>query len=183
MTFSATRISFSIRLSMVALSLLAGSCVAHAQSTRAVPDVLFDEDKVWSEQAVNLPPAPKAASLIEFAVGPSKTLRFAIDTDSLSIGSDDVVHYTLVATSSSGVRNVSFEGIRCTTFEIKHYAFGRDDGSWVQSQRNAWSAIQTANQNSAQATLARDFFCRGNAVDGRVPNLLRKFRNESPRFD
>lgn len=84
---------------------------------------------MWQEFAVQLPPQPKAENLVVFYVGPTTTMKFAIDVNSLSTGTDGMVRYTLISTSSSGAENVNYEGIRCQTAERKLYAFGHQDGS------------------------------------------------------
>src|SRR3712207_7049810 len=45
---------------------------------------------------------PKPENLLTFETGPLSTHRFAVDGKSLSVGSDGVVRYSLVATSSGG---------------------------------------------------------------------------------
>jgi hypothetical protein len=84
------------------------------------------EGKPWKEESVNLPPWPADSDLIEFKLdGDPSPFRYFIDGKHLAVGSDSVVRYTLVVESSSGARNVSFEGVRCTARgEYKIYAYG-----------------------------------------------------------
>jgi hypothetical protein len=84
------------------------------------------EGKPWKEESVNLPPWPADSDLIEFKLdGEPSPFRYFIDSKHLAIGSDGVVRYTLVVESSSGARNLSFEGVRCTARgEYKIYAYG-----------------------------------------------------------
>ena len=60
------------------------------------------EAQGWQESRVALPPYPKKASLIQFDVGAGTDFRFLIDAGSLSVGSDGVVRYVLVARSPQG---------------------------------------------------------------------------------
>jgi hypothetical protein len=85
-----------------------------------------EEGKPWKEQRVELPPWPKDSDLIEFKLdGEPSPFRYFIDGKHLAVGADGVVRYTLVVESSSGARNVSFEGVRCTARgEYKVYAYG-----------------------------------------------------------
>src|SRR5438477_3451709 len=113
---------------LVAALALLFSAAAHVHAASG-PGPGFDEDfddevKPWKELAVQLPQQPKPENLVAFYVGPTATMKFAIDLNSLSAGSDGVVRYTLVSTSDGGAQNVSYEGIRCQTAEKKLYAFG-----------------------------------------------------------
>ena len=120
----------------------------------------FDDDTTsWQEIQTQLPAAPQASSLVGFAVSGGTQYRFAIDATSLTIGSDGVFRYVLVATSPQGVRNVSYEGIRCQTRERKTYAIGRSDGAWVRARNAAWSPVEDVSTNRQHAALMKEYFC------------------------
>lgn len=123
------------------------------------------EEKAWTEAAFELPPAPEAKHLVPIDVGTLTDNKFAIDEQSVVFGSDEVVRYTLVVTSPGGARNVSYEGIRCSTGERRLYAFGRTDGSWSKARSSQWVRISENNLNRHHAALFRDYFCTtGGAV-------------------
>jgi hypothetical protein len=85
------------------------------------------EAEPWKEESpVHLPPWPQDASLVEFrASDPAASLRYYIDTKSLSVDAQKIVRYTVVAETKTGARNVSYEGIRCTPKgEHRLYAYG-----------------------------------------------------------
>jgi len=137
----------------------------------------FDnQEKAWKEIAVQMPAAPLDDNLVKFDVGPTSTQAYSIDAKSLSIGSDGVVRYTLVAKSPGGARNVSYEGIRCQSKEKKLYAFGHADGSWGRARRDGWEPIFGNQVNQQQATLASDFFCRDGAIAGKASDILERMR-------
>ncbi len=119
-----------------------------------------------------MPPFPKAENLAPIYVGPT-TFEFLVDTTSISVNEDDPIRYTLIARSSSGAMNVSYESIRCGTYERRLYALGRSDGTWSQARTSKWVPIGGAQY----ATLADDFFCakRGQArtAEG-VVDLLKR---------
>ncbi|MDB5729586.1 MAG: hypothetical protein JWQ00_2791 [Noviherbaspirillum sp.] len=145
----------------------------------------FDEDfddleKPWQEIAVQLPGAPMPENLLGFYVSPMATQSFAIDAKSLTVGSDGVVRYILVATSREGATNISYEGIRCESFEKKLYAFGRPDGSWSRSRRDQWERIFENSANRHHAALAKDYFCRGKVVDGKADDIVQRIRSQRP---
>lgn len=123
------------------------------------------EEKPWVELEAQLPPAPKAENLLPFYVSAATDNRFYVDASSVSRGEDGVVRYTLVVQSASGARNVSYEGIRCNSAEIKRYAFGRADGSWGKARQTRWEPVRYKDINRHHHMLYDDFFCpRGIAV-------------------
>ena len=122
-------------------------------------ETAFDEQQPWVEIEAQLPPAPVATDMVPFDVSGATSYRFAIDSRSLSIGSDGVFRYTLVATSPSGVRNVTYEGIKCDTNQKKTYAIGRSDGTWVRARNAAWTSIEDVAGNRQHAALEKEYFC------------------------
>jgi hypothetical protein len=109
-------------------------------------------------QKALLPPYPKEANLLRIYVGSATPFAFLVDRASVSVGQDGIVRYTLVARSSSGATNVSYEGMRCETYESKTYAFGRSDGTWVQARNQQWSSY-SRYQTDWHLVLADDFYC------------------------
>ncbi|HYD95656.1 MAG TPA: CNP1-like family protein [Noviherbaspirillum sp.] len=156
------------------LASLALAAAAHAQSR--FEEDFDDKDKQWQEIAVQLPPAPLAEHLAPFYVSATSSYSFAVDTRSLTLGQDGVVRYTLVAVSDAGARNVSYEGIRCATYERKLYAFGQPDGSWSRSRRDQWERINGSAANRQHAALAKDYFCSEKTVAGSANDMVRRLR-------
>jgi hypothetical protein len=152
--------------------------MVHAQS-RFEED--FDnENKLWQEIAIQLPAAPTAENLLPFYVSATATQSFAIDAKSLTVGADGVIRYTLLTTSTSGARNVSYEGIRCQSFEKKLYAFGRQDGTWSRSRHDQWEPIVRNAANRQHATLAQDYFCRNLTIADNAEKMLERIRLQQP---
>jgi hypothetical protein len=84
-----------------------------------------EERVAWQEQSSKLPPLPKEDDLLTFEVDePKKRFKYFIDHTSLTAGEDGVMRFSLVIESMSGVKNSSYEGIRCRTKEYKVYAYG-----------------------------------------------------------
>lgn len=131
----------------------------------------FEEDyekQGWQEMEVQMPAAPQREYLRSFYVSAVTDNLFYIDTTSLTIGTDGVIRYVLLVETTSGARNVSFEGMRCETRERRMYASGRSDGSWSKSRRNEWVPVQEAVANRQYAALFYDYFCpSGMIVDSR----------------
>lgn len=157
----------------IALACLYNPALAQSQ----FEDDFDDPYKPWQEVAVQLPAAPQAGDLIPFDVSATATHSFAIDAMSVSTGTDGVVRYTLVSISSAGARNVSYEGIRCNSFEKKLYAFGQADGSWSRSRRDRWELIQGNAANRHHAILAGEYFCLDSTVAGRADQIVERLRN------
>jgi hypothetical protein len=111
-----------------------------------------------SENEVSLPAYPKERDLIEFSAGPTSDFRYFVDSNSISVASDGIVRYTLVARSPAGVENVSYEGMRCTTGELRVYALGRER-AWSVTP-SGWRSMEPGSMQAWHRVLYRDYFCR-----------------------
>jgi hypothetical protein len=112
--------------------------------------------KIAPDETVALPAYPRRDQLIEFSVAPMSEFRFYVDPASISVAKE-VVHYALVARSKAGVENVTFEGMRCASGEVRIYAVGRD-GSWV-GRPGEWRPIQPRSYERWHNALYREYFC------------------------
>jgi hypothetical protein len=117
------------------------------------------ENKPWEAQKAMLPPLPKNENLYQFQAGAGRPFAYFVDLASISVPQRGVLRYTLLARSSSGAANVSYEAIRCDAFERKTYAFGREDNTWSPARLSQWLPIGSG-QDSPQRALASDFFCQ-----------------------
>lgn len=135
------------------------------------------ETKQWQEVAVQLPAAPKKENLFPFYVSAATEHKYFVDGESLSLGSDGVVRYTLVVQTSGGTSNVSYEGMRCQTRERRPYAFGRAGGEWSRARSSEWVKVRESDVNRHYAALFSEYFCPGGVMVYRrsdVINLLRQ---------
>ena len=117
------------------------------------------EEKVWSEGRFQLPPLPDTAHLVPIEVSADTRNKFAVDEQSVVYGEDEVIRYTVVITSPSGSRNVTYEGMRCATAERRVYAFLGSSGNWTPARSSAWVRIQENTLNRHHAALFREYFC------------------------
>ena len=126
----------------------------------AQSDQLSDEleGKSWEAEKAFLPAYPKEENLVPIYVGRARPFSFFVDRVSVTVGRDGVVRYTLVARSASEATNVSYEGIRCQTYEHRVYGFGRSDGTWAQARNSQWIPIDRLSTSPA-TSLADDLFC------------------------
>lgn len=122
----------------------------------------FDEDKPWVEVAAKLPPYPKAGNLIPFNVSSVTRNKYFVDAESISVGADNVIRYTVVIEAAGGAKNVSFEGMRCDSRERRLYAYGHPDGTWSKARNAGWEDINLRSLLSYRKALYEDHFC----VDG-----------------
>jgi CNP1-like family len=112
---------------------------------------------------IRLPAYPKADGLVEFFVSGAASFRFFIDPASLSVESDGVVRYTLVARSPSGVANISYEGIRCEKgADYRVFALG-SDGRW-SVRDSEWRPIEPRAIQRWHNELYRRYFCPNDAL-------------------
>ena len=142
----------------------------------------IEDKQQWQEGDVKLPVAPRKESLVPFFVSSTTENRFFVDPESISIGPDRVVRYTLVIQTSGGATNTSYEGMRCETRERRLYALGRSDGSWSAARNKDWAKIQDGDVNRQYAALFFEYFCPdgitvANATEAK--RLLRKGEERS----
>ena len=144
----------------------------------------FDDEKPWQEIQAQLPAYPQLDQSLPFFVSAATDNQFFVDPKSISLGSDEVVRYTLIVKSPSGVLNVSFEGMRCGSHEKKLYAFGRADGTWSRNKYAQWGRIKYEERNRQHHMLYDDFFCP-NGISVRDVNeaISALKRGNNPRAD
>lgn len=117
----------------------------------------------WVEEEVPPPAFPQEANLREFYVSEMTSHKFYIDASTLSPGKDGVVRYVLVVHTRGGATNISYEGMRCESRELRIYASGRRDGTWAKARNSEWHPIENKPVNRQHAALSRDFFCPSGA--------------------
>lgn len=176
--------SFTSELSCVVLglALLGSLSAAHSAPPNMDPEVLPNRDFVEPEakQPVDgktaLPPLPKPQNLVPIDTGPTATYSFALDAKSLTVGKDDVIRYTVVATSPSGAVNIFHEGFRCKTFEYRQYAFGSKSGKWVPARSERWQVVSSMAKNQSHYALGMDYFCEGRVTSGDAEQIIDRIR-------
>lgn len=137
------------------MSVLAASASAQPKSDWEIEY----EKRNRQEAEVTLPPYPKSDGMIEFDAETRGDFRFFVDSASLVVANDGVVRYSLVARSSTGVENVSHEGMRCQNREWRVYAYGNPDKSWREVS-SSWRRIE----QRWHVTLRRDYFCPSGTI-------------------
>lgn len=168
---------FALTASLLPLLLLAGCGTRIGPDTGAQWDrAALDAKPAPREQDVVLPPYPQAADLVEFEVGARGSHRYFVDVRTLSVGSDGVFRYAVVVRTAGGAQNVSYEGIRCSSYEKRVYAVGHPQGKWIEAKRSVWEPIRTGRGSEHQEVLYREFFCPDRAPASRDA-AIRALRN------
>src|SRR5450830_1687251 len=147
--------------------LLCSASLSFAQQLGTFDEEFDDEEKPWQEIAVQLPPNPVQENLA----------KSYVDLKSLSIGSDNVVRYTMVTKSDGGATNIIYAGIRCETYEVKWYAFGHADGKWSRSRQDKWTRIKDAGANRQDAALYKGYLCQSGMLAGNQKAIYERLRD------
>lgn len=144
----------------VILPLLAALALA-ACSKSTVEDTAEDElDDEWREVSFTIPPYPQSDDLVEFeADAPGARHTYFLDLEHLSIGQDGVWRYTVVIETSTGARNVMFEGLRCGVREYKTYAVGSTTGKLQKVRTPTWRSAQMRGPMAYRTALINDYLC------------------------
>ncbi len=160
-------------LAMVAIALALGGCGGSSSVTAKSPQRGMTEDiggvpdeKQFKEIEVALPPYPAESGLLEFLPRRNSENRFYVERNSISIGADQVVRYSAVIESPSGVLTTSYEGMYCKTSEYKVYAYGIKNDEWTKVRDSQWRKIPRASPDFRFA-LYKDYFCNIEAIAGR----------------
>ena len=131
------------------------------------------EEASWAEGNVQLPAFPLEENLIPFRVGSVTDTGYFIDGSTISIGADEVIRYSLVIISSSGAKNISYEGMRCLTAEKRVYAFGRADKTWAKAKSDRWRPVR-GGDNNHNVELYANYFCAIGAKTVMTPEDARR---------
>jgi hypothetical protein len=135
----------------------------------------------WKETAVTAFPAyPTAANAVQFEGGNMEEARFYLDKASISIGTDEVVRYTLMVLGDGGARTVSYEGIRCETREYRVYAYGRPNRTWVPPLESTWRPIQYQYLNNYRGVLFVNYLCKRSVHIPPLREMIAELERDAP---
>jgi len=151
--------------SFVALALAAACLGASAQTV---------SDSEWKEMDTPPPPALRTQGLIPVDVS-GTSLRFGVDPASVTVRSDGVVRYVIVASSSSGAVNAMYEGIRCDKAVVKVYARHNPDSGWVPAQSD-WQPLQRSAATRHSLAVATGGACFGDTPNGSAAQVVQDLR-------
>lgn len=139
---------------------------------------VYANDAEWKETEAPPPPAFDVNKLVNFDVPTSMSLVYGIDPATISISkSDSVVRYVVVATSASGVRNVMYEALRCSTGEFKTYARYSTSGKWNPVNNPEWRSVFDNMPSKHPLRLARAGACDAAAPASSVQAIVNSLKN------
>jgi hypothetical protein len=157
--------------------LLIFSSVISADEEMGWSKAPFVEPPAWKEEVPELPAYPEDDRLLELPASlPGYDFHVFIDPDSLYVGGDRVVRYTLVILSSSGVRNISYEGLHCGKREYRRYAYGSGD-AWFPIQASPWQRVRDSGMDHYRHVLYWDYLCNPSRTNLDATAMLRSIRN------
>lgn len=144
------------------------SCLVGFAAFASAADADYEGSAPWRESELELPSLAVMPKLVSYEVSPANPNRFSVDTGSLAVGADGVLRYTLYVDTPNGVRNVTYEGMRCETRERRMYAVARSDGTWSRVKDEKWYRITEYGASRQYAALFLDYFCPGGVIVGSV---------------
>jgi len=134
------------------------------------------EQAEWQEQALELPAWPLEGRLIRLDVNSGGApFQIFIDPASISVSDDNVVRFTSVQVSSSGVWNVAYEGLHCGERSFRRFAYGAND-SWHALPDSGWQALTSSGTGRYRYVLYNFFMCNPGEQQkdaGRIEQALR----------
>lgn len=166
------------RMSMLLGALLFVSAgVAHADRND-FDDFDSLEEKKKEKITVVMPSFPDDADLLPFPTSSLSSQSFFVDAKSIRVDKNQTVFYTLVSQSSSGAKNISYEAIRCESFEYRQFAYGLSNGTWMRAKNDRWSLLSTRAYSQPRVALTHDYFCEIGMVAGDENDIISRIRNQ-----
>jgi hypothetical protein len=142
------------------------ACAALAQPSPSNPD--------WREADAPPPPALRTSELVPLDM-PGSNLKFGVDPNSVSIGTDSIVRYVVVATSATGAVNAMYEGIRCDKGEWRVYARHTPGAGWSPADTE-WRAIDGSSTSRHTLAIARNGACIGQGPNLSAAQVVRDLK-------
>ena len=139
-------------------------CLASAQ--------LF-EDPDWKESEAPPPPAYQMSRLVPVEMPAYSRLKVGLDPQTVRITGDGIVRYVAVASSDSGAINAFYEGVRCSTLELKVYARS-SGGAWEAVEAPEWMRLRDSSARYAREIAKA--VCMGRAPRQSVRDIVQELR-------
>ena len=138
--------------------------------------------KPWKEQQAELPDYPEKGNLLDVNISTGGQYKVYIDTHSVRPGEDLVVRYTVVMISSSGVWNVSNEGLHCGERTYQRYAYGYE-GEWHELEGSQWKPVSGLGVNQYRRLFYNDYMCNQAEPYQDAREIIRKFRSSDYGYE
>ncbi|MET0544616.1 MAG: CNP1-like family protein [Variovorax sp.] len=132
-------------------------------------------DVEWKETDVPPPPAFSESRSIPIEMPTRTTLKFSVDPETIVITKDGVVRYVVLSHSpQGGAFNAYYEGVRCSTDEVKTYA-RFNDGKWVETRDPEWKPYRQIKSGYV-SRLTYQGLCRGHGPQVSVRETVQLLR-------
>jgi hypothetical protein len=164
---------------------LAGAAAAASAVEPGSPPGTPDNSNIpdvpeWNELEAPPPPPLRTSGLIPLDVA-GTSLRFGVDPASITIGKDGVVRYVVVASSSSGTVNGIYEGIRCSTGQVKVFARHNPGSGWAPSKGSEWQDVYRTPNYRYSLAIAKGGVCQENAPNTSPAQIAQDLRAPADR--
>lgn len=134
----------------------------------------------WKESEAPPPFAFDKARLVTFEVSSISSLVYGVDPAAIQISkSDSLVRYVMVAVSASGASNVMYEALRCSTGEVKTYAYQLADGSWKSLANPEWKSVYANLPSKHALRFAKAGACDNSTTPASVDMLISRLKDSS----
>ena len=88
--------------------------------------------------------------------------------------------HTVVIISSTGIWNVSNEGLHCGERKYRRYAYGYE-GEWRKLENSPWSPVGGLGVNRYRKVFYNEYMCKQDEPYNNARQIIGKFR--SPGFE
>lgn len=160
--------ALAARLGFSACALVAGLALPVTAQTRG--------EETWRELETAPPAQFSIVGLLPIEGAGRSSLTYGIDPSTLTVDTDGVVRYVLVARSDSGALNVLFEGIHCKGAAMKTYARWDNASAWNTSPAAPWRPLSFSGPTWHAMQLARAGVCEGPTPNGSADRVIRTLR-------
>jgi hypothetical protein len=117
----------------------------------------------WREARTMLPAAPRTETLLRIEAPRGQGgYEYFIDPDSLSLGTDGVMRYTVVARSPSGASTAFHEGMRCHDDTVRTFGYTGSDGIMRPIAGDQWRVFASRGSRGYQDYLRNVIMCDKN---------------------
>lgn len=154
----------------------AGVMTLGGWTVQAAPVGNYPVEVEWVEAAV--PDAPTFSTTAGIAIDMPRhvSVKVAVDPATLAIGSDGIVRYVAFMTNLSGSVSAVYEGIRCTTDEVKTYARWSPSSQWTRTTEPAWKEINSNLPSKHAFAIARQGACDVHLARSSVAEIIRALK-------
>ena len=150
--------------------------------TPAERGILYPDEPKQKVSPITLPPFPRASDLIPLRAGRGEAdYTYYIDVNSVRLGSDEVLYYTVVIQSDGGASNIIYEGIRCATDEVKSLAYGTRDGRFELLPDAQWTYFYNEGPLGYRNDLVEIYACSSAGWAVEPDTVLERLVRYDPR--